>query len=68
VKGFGWRPRRGRCHGHRGPSSESLQGRKARAVGHPAQRALWGFGWERRGQRALVGAARAVSRKVKAGD
>src|SRR5271169_6207249 len=31
-----------------GPSSESRQGRKARGVGHPAQRALWGFGWGRR--------------------
>ena len=31
-------------HAHRGPVSESRQGRKAREVGHPAQRALWGFG------------------------
>jgi hypothetical protein len=28
-----------------GPASESRQGRKARDVGQPAQRALWGFGW-----------------------
>ena len=57
-----------RCHEHLGPSSESLQRRKARAVEHPAQRALWGFGWERRLQRALPGAARAVARRVTLAD
>jgi hypothetical protein len=31
-----------------GPASESRQGRKAREVGHPAQRVLWGFGGQMR--------------------
>jgi hypothetical protein len=34
-------------HAHHGPAFESRRGRKARGVGHPAQRALWRFGWRR---------------------
>lgn len=47
VTGFGCRPARTLPRA-RGPAFESRQGRKARDVGHPAQRALWGFGWRRR--------------------
>src|SRR6202030_904399 len=41
-----------------GPSSESRQRRKARGVGHPAQRALWGMWLGPTVRRARVGAAR----------
>ena len=44
VTGFGCRPITAIDTRTTGPAFESRQGRKTRAVGHPAQRALWGIG------------------------
>ena len=53
VTGFGRRPI-GTSPRAPGPAFETRQGRKAREVGHPAQRALWGFRLRRRCSERLV--------------
>ena len=55
-------------HAHHGPAFESRQGRKARGVGHPAQRALWRFGWHRWRSVGLVKQAAAPRMSADAGS
>jgi hypothetical protein len=54
VTGFGLPAQRGHIHAHDRAGVRKPPGKEGAGLGHPAQRALWGFGGRRRVQRVPV--------------